>query len=55
MSLDSSVSEILFFNVNGLISKGKVSDDGFVLIRKSEISKKQLLVSLEKLGSLERN
>jgi hypothetical protein len=37
-TLDSSVSEVLFFNVNGLSSKGKVSDDGFVLIRESEIS-----------------
>ena len=37
---NTTVDENLFFNVNGLTSKGKVSDDGFVLIRESEFSLK---------------
>lgn len=40
LSSNSSVNEILYFNVNGLTSKGKVSDDGFILIRDSELSLK---------------
>lgn len=40
VNFDSLVDDVLYFNVNGLTSTGVVSDDGFVLIRDSEISTK---------------
>lgn len=48
-NINSSVNELLFFKVRGLIAKGKVSDDGFILIRGSEISKKTTTSLTEKI------
>ena len=38
-ALNSLNQKLLYFNVNGISSKGKQSDEGFILIKDSEVSK----------------